>query len=183
MKNITVGVIGTGWCGGIRANTCAANPLVESLHLAEIKPERLDEVAGETTPASATTDYQELLKIDEIDAVFISATPEQTHFPMARDSLSAGKHVFLEKPISLTLEDADELIELAESTGLKFTIGYSQRFNPKFAYVKQCLEDGTLGEFVSALVSRHVTRSLGNKISGRIKLSPAAISSIFNSSW
>ncbi len=175
MKNISVGVIGTGWCGGIRANTCAANPLVESLHLAEIKPERLDEVAGETAPASATTDYQELLKIDEIDAVFISATPEQTHFPMARDSLSAGKHVFLEKPISLTLAEADELIGLADSAGLKFTIGYSQRFNPKFAYVKQCLSDGTLGEFVSALVSRHVTRDLGNKISGRIKLSPAAM--------
>ena len=175
MKNISVGVIGTGWCGGIRANTCAANPLVESLHLAEIKPERLDEVASETMPASATTDYQELLKIDEIDAVFISATPEQTHFPMARDSLSARKHVFLEKPISLTLTEADELIELAETTGVKFTIGYSQRFNPKFAYVKQCLADGTLGEFVSALVSRHITRNLGNKISGRIKLSPAAM--------
>ena len=164
MKNISVGVIGTGWCGGIRANTCATNPLVESLHLAEIKPERLDEVASETMPASATTDYQELLKIDEIDAVFISATPEQTHFPMARDSLSARKHVFLEKPISLTLTEADELIELAETTGVKFTIGYSQRFNPKFAYVKQCLADGTLGEFVSALVSRHITRNLGNKI-------------------
>ena len=41
--------------------------------------------------------------------------------------------------------------------------------------VKQCLEDGTLGEFVSALVSRHITRSLGNKIAGRVKLSPAAM--------
>lgn len=175
MKSINVGVIGTGWCGGIRANTCANNPLVESLHLAEIKPERLDDVAGETAPASATTDYQELLKINEIDAVFISAAPEQTHFPMARDSLNAGKHVFLEKPISLTLPEADELVELADSTGLKFTIGYSQRFNPKFAYVKQCLEDGTLGEFVSALVSRHISRNLGSKISGRVKLSPAAM--------
>ncbi len=175
MKNIDVGVIGTGWCGGIRANTCAASPWVENLHLAEIRAERLDEVAGETAPASVTTDYQDLLKINEIDAVFISATPEQIHFPIARDSLAAGKHVFLEKPISLTLDEADELIALADSTGLKFTIGYSQRFNPKYAYVKQCLEDGTLGEFVSALVSRHITRSLGEKIAGRVKLSPAAM--------
>jgi predicted dehydrogenase len=175
MKNIDVGVIGTGWCGGIRANACAASPWVENLHLAEIRAERLDEVAGETAPASVTTDYQDLLKINEIDAVFISATPEQIHFPIARDSLAAGKHVFLEKPISLTLDEADELIALADSTGLKFTIGYSQRFNPKYAYVKQCLEDGTLGEFVSALVSRHITRSLGEKIAGRVKLSPAAM--------
>jgi len=58
MKSISVGVIGTGWCGGIRANTCATNPLVENLHLAEINPERLDEVAGETQPESATTDLK-----------------------------------------------------------------------------------------------------------------------------
>lgn len=94
MKIISVGVIGTGWCGSIRANACATNFLVESLHLPEINPERLDEIAGETVPESATTDYQELLKIDEIDAVFISTTPEHTHFPMARDSLKARKHVF-----------------------------------------------------------------------------------------
>ncbi len=175
MKHINVGVIGTGWCGGIRAHTCAANPLVESLHVAEIRPERLDEIARETSAASATTDYRELLKIDDIDTVFISATPETTHFPIARDCLAAGKHVFLEKPIALTLEEADELMALAAGADLKFTIGYSQRFNPKFAYVKQCLADGTLGEFVSAMVSRHITRSLGNKISGRIKLSPAAM--------
>lgn len=175
MKHINVGVIGTGWCGGIRAHTCAANPLVESLHVAEIRPERLDEIARETSAASATTDYRELLKIDDIDTVFISATPETTHFPIARDCLAAGKHVFLEKPIALTLEEADELMALAAGADLKFTIGYSQRFNPKFAYVKQCLADGTLGEFVSAMVSRHITRSLGTKISGRIKLSPAAM--------
>ncbi|HEX7605671.1 MAG TPA: Gfo/Idh/MocA family oxidoreductase, partial [Usitatibacter sp.] len=71
----------------------------------------------------------------------------------------------------------DELIALARGRGLKFTIGYSQRFNPKFAYVRKCIRDGTIGRPVSALVSRHITRSLGKKISGRIKLSPAAMES------
>jgi len=56
-----------------------------------------------------------------------------------------------------------------------FTIGYSQRFNPKFAYVKRSIEDGTIGDPVSALVSRHITRNLGKKIGGRVKLSPAAM--------
>jgi predicted dehydrogenase len=64
---------------------------------------------------------------------------------------------------------------LARSKGLLFTIGYSQRFNPKFAYVKRSIEDGTIGDPVSALVSRHITRNLGKKIGGRIKLSPAAM--------
>ena len=94
---------------------------------------------------------------------------------MARVSLKARKHVVLEKPISLTLTETDELIELAESIGVKFTIGYSQRFNPKFTYLKKCPEDGTLGEFVCVLISRHIARNLGNKISRPIKLSPAAM--------
>ena len=79
----------------------------------------------------------------------------------------AGKHVFLEKPIALELAEADELIALAKQKNLLFTIGYSQRFNPKFAYVKRSIEDGTIGQPVSALVSRHITRNLGKKMAGR----------------
>jgi scyllo-inositol 2-dehydrogenase (NAD+) len=94
---------------------------------------------------------------------------------MARDFLAAGKHVFLEKPIAMELAEADELISLARKNRLKFTIGYSQRFNPKFAYVKKSIRNGTIGKPVSALVSRHITRGLGKKISGRVKLSPAAM--------
>ena len=53
MKQINVGIIGTGWCGGIRANTCARYPSVDELHIAETNPERLAEVASETGAASA----------------------------------------------------------------------------------------------------------------------------------
>jgi predicted dehydrogenase len=175
MRQIGVGVIGTGWCGGIRAETCAAHPLVRSLHIAEVRPERLAEMARATGARTATADYRELLDVADIDAVYISATPETTHHPIARDCLAAGKHVFLEKPIALELGEADELIALARERRLKFTIGYSQRFNPKFAYVRKALREGTIGRPVSALVSRHITRGLGKKISGRIKLSPAAM--------
>ena len=175
MKEINVAVIGTGWCGGIRAEACAGSPFVRQLHIAEIKEDRLKEVAAKTNPASATTDYRGLLADPFVDAVMISTTPETTHYPIAKESLQAGKHVFLEKPIALELTEADELIALAKSRGLLFTIGYSQRFNPKFAFVKRSVEDGTIGQPVSALVSRHITRNLGKKIGGRIKLSPAAM--------
>jgi predicted dehydrogenase len=175
VKQINVGIIGTGWCGGIRAETCASNPVVGNLHIAEVKPERLAEVAKATGAKTATTDYRELLKVREIDAYMISATPETNHYPMARECLLAGKHVFLEKPIAIELHEADELIAIARRNKVKFTIGYSQRFNPKFAYVKKAITDGTIGRPVSAVVSRHITRSLGKKITGRGKLSPAAM--------
>ncbi|MDA0655414.1 MAG: Gfo/Idh/MocA family oxidoreductase [Proteobacteria bacterium] len=175
LNQINAGIIGTGWCGGIRAESCADNALIDQLHIAEINPARLEEVAKLTNPVTATTEYQRIVEHENIDAIFISATPETLHYPMAKECLLAGKHVFLEKPIALSLEEADDLITIARTKKLKFTIGYSQRFNPKYAYVKKCIEDGTIGEPVSALVSRHITRSLGKKITGRVKLSPASM--------
>jgi scyllo-inositol 2-dehydrogenase (NAD+) len=175
MKQINVGIIGPGWCGGIRANACARNPLVQELHIAEIRPHRLAEVAAETNPTYTTDDYRELIANDAIDAIIISATPETTHYPMAKAALEAGKHCFVEKPIASTIAEADELIGIATRRKLKFTVGYSQRFKPKFAYVNKALKGGLIGDPVTCLVSRNVTRELGDKITGRTKLSPAAM--------
>ena len=177
MKQINLGIIGTGWCGGIRTEAARASALVKDIHIAETNELRLKEMADLVEAKTATTDYRDILKIKDIDAIIISATPETTHFPMARDALLAGKHVFLEKPIAIELEEADELIALAKKSNLKFTIGYSQRFNPKFAYVKKSITSGAIGKPVTVLVSRHITRGLGKKISGRVKLSPAAMES------
>ena len=175
MGRINVGVIGTGWIGEIRAKVCAAHTLVESLHLAEIDSGKLERVARETQARTATTDYRELLRRKDIDAVFVSTTPEDTHYPITRDCLLARKHTLLEKPMGLHLKEADDLMSLAREAGLKLTIGYTQRFNPKYAYVKKCVVDGTLGRPVTALVSRNVSRSIGHKIGGRIRLSPAVM--------
>ena len=175
MNELNVGVIGTGWCGGIRAVTAANSALVGALHVAEIKPERLDEVKALTNPVTATTDWQELIANPDIQALMISATPETTHYPMTKAALEAGKHVLLEKPMAITLDEADDLIDVAARKGLKFTIGYSQRFNTKQALAKRSFVDGSLGDPVSILISRHIARSLGAKIGSRTKLSPAAM--------
>jgi myo-inositol 2-dehydrogenase/D-chiro-inositol 1-dehydrogenase len=170
-------VIGTGWCGGIRSETLARSALCAKLHICEIRPERLAEVKALTNPATATLDYQDIVKNPDIKVVYICTTPEHTHFPIARDCLRAGKHVLLEKPIAMELFEADELIQTAKRAGVKFTIGYSQRFNTKIAYAKKKITDGTLGKVVSVLVSRHLSRSLGKKIASRVRLSPVVMES------
>jgi hypothetical protein len=174
---VEAAVIGTGWCGGIRAETLSRSALVSKLHVCEIRPDRLAEVQKLTNAATATADYQDIIKNPNILAVYICTTPEHTHFPIARDCLQAGKHVLLEKPIALELWEADTLITLAKRNNVKFTIGYSQRFNTKIAYAKKKITDGTLGKPVSVMVSRHLSRSLGKKIASRVKLSPAAMES------
>ena len=62
MKQIGVAIIGTGWCGGIRAETCAAHPLVKSLDIAEVRPERLEEIARKSNARTAVSDYKKLLE-------------------------------------------------------------------------------------------------------------------------
>ena len=175
MKRLNVGIIGTGWCGGIRAIVSANSALVNELHIAEANADRLKEMVQLTQPVTATDNWKDLITNDRIDAIMVSSTPETLHFPMAKAALEAGKHVLLEKPIALALDEADELIALADSRQLKFTVGYSQRFNAKQSMIKRAIDEGTLGDVSSILVSRHITRSLGAKISERTKLSPAAM--------
>ena len=75
MKQIQLGIIGVGWCGGIRAETAAKNPLVSSLHLAETHPERLQQLKQTVKADTYTDDYKKLIDNPSIDAIVISATP------------------------------------------------------------------------------------------------------------
>ncbi len=177
VKTVEVGAIGVGWVGGTRVETLSRTALVDKLHICDIKPDRLAELKARYRPATATLDYRDIIRNDNISVVYISTTPESNHYPIARDCLRAGKHVMLEKPIALELWEADELIMLAKRGNLKFTIGYSQRFNQKIAYAKKKIVDGTLGKVVSVLVSRNLSRALGKKIASRVRLSPVVMES------
>jgi predicted dehydrogenase len=169
MRTLNAAVIGTGWIGSMRAQSCVASHLVDTLYLSDLDAAKGEKIAKETG-AVFTIDYKEILSRDDVETVFVSTTPESTHFPIARDCLLAGKHVLLEKPMAQSLEEADELIGIAQRSGLTFSIGYTTRWNPKYAYIKQCLDDGTLGKPVTAVVQHSDSRSLGNLIGGRTKL-------------
>ncbi len=175
VRQLGVGIIGTGWIGGVRANALADHPQVRELHICDIRADRLQEVAELTSPTSTTLDYKDLLKNPAIDVIFVSTTPESTHYPIARDALLAGKHVLVEKPMASSTAQADELIRIAREGKLKLTIGYSQRFNPRMAFIHKTIREGGIGEVVTCLVSRNVTREIGDKVTGRVKLSPATM--------
>ena len=174
-RPINVAVIGAGWVGGIRAHACAASAFVERLHIAETRPERAVEIAAETGAASVTDDWTIFLDDPAIDAFIIASTPESSRFPIVRAALQAGKHVMVEKPIAPTPAEADEAIALADAGNLKLTVGYTRRFDPKYAYVNKAIKSGAIGEPVTCLVSRNITREIGAKIKGRSKMSPAAM--------
>ncbi len=175
IKRLNVGLVGTGWVGGIRANACAGTALVDEIHVAEINPKRREEIVRETNAVSSTDDWRTLLANPTIDVMIISMTPETQRFPIVMAALEAGKHVFVEKPLAPSIEDAERALKLARDRDLKVTIGYSRRFDPRYAYINKALKGGLIGEPVTCLVSRQASRELGLKITGRSKLSPASI--------
>ena len=175
MNRIGVGIIGAGWVGGIRANACAGNAVVGELQIAEIDEARAAEIGEQTGADHVTSDWREIVASPGVAAVIIASTPESERYPIVRAALEAGKHVLVEKPIAPGPAETDEAIALSEAAGLKIAVGYTRRFDPKYAYVNEAIKAGRIGEPVTCLVSRNITREIGAKIRGRSKLSPAAM--------
>ena len=136
MKSVEAAVIGTGWCGGIRAETLSRSTLCDKLHICEIRPDRLAEVKALAKPATATLDYQDIVKNDNISVVYISTTPESNHYPIARDCLHAGKHVLLEKPLAPTVEAGRRIAEAVKASGVRAMVAQTLRFDATVAAVR-----------------------------------------------
>jgi DUF1009 family protein/predicted dehydrogenase len=125
---LRVGVVGVGYLGRYHAEKYAALPQADLVAVIDIDGERANSVA-QTVCTEGFADYRELL--GRVDAVSI-VTPTREHFRLAREFLTAGVHVLLEKPMTQTLEEADELIALAQQNQCVLQIGHLERFNPAF---------------------------------------------------
>lgn len=136
MKNLRVGVIGVGYLGQFHAEKYAGIPEVELIGVVDADPARAALIAKkQNTRAFSVPD--ELLGL--VDAVNI-VVPTAYHHQVAKRFLEQGVHVLLEKPITVTLDQADELIDLASRKSLILQIGHIERFNPAVTAVKALLK-------------------------------------------
>lgn len=129
---IKVGVIGVGYLGGFHAEKYAHLKETELVGVADLNEGRAQEVA-QSLGARAFTDYRQLLP--EVDAVSV-AVPTSVHFAVVQDALAAGCQVLVEKPISVTVAEADELVRLARERGLILMVGHLERFNSAMEEIK-----------------------------------------------
>src|SRR5262245_30194387 len=113
MKTTTVGVIGCGYWGPNLLRNFAENEAGQIRWICDLDEGRLASMARRYPFAQTASDYRKLLADPELDAVAV-VTPVATHYPIAREFLLAGKHVLMEKPLTATIAEAEELIELAE---------------------------------------------------------------------
>jgi predicted dehydrogenase len=129
VKKLKIAVVGAGRLGGFHAHKLVGFPHVELVAVVDPDPVARNRLAGECNTA-ALAEHGPLL--GQVDAVVIAA-PTRLHHPIARDLLEAGIHLLVEKPLSRTAGEADELIRQARSRRLVLQVGHVERFNPALA--------------------------------------------------
>ena len=140
MKAVRIGIIGVGTMGERHCRVCANLPHVELVGVADMSEERGCRVADryETT---YFPDYRALLP--QLDAVTIAASTP-VHYTLTAECLERGLHVMVEKPIAETIEQARQLVQMADERGLVLQVGHIERFNPAFVELKHVIEGMTL---------------------------------------
>jgi predicted dehydrogenase len=150
---LRIGVIGAGGRGVLAANW-AKSERAEVVAAADPRPEGLAELAARCgTKFAEFDDYRKLLDLDDVQAVAVTS-PDWFHEEHALAALSAGKHVYCEKPLAISIEGCDRILEKVRETGLKFMIGFNMRYMGFTRVMKEIVDSGAIGE-VKAAWCRH----------------------------
>lgn len=167
-KQYGLAIIGAGNIGSYRAGSAASHPAVDYLAISDREADKAEKLGADFKADRVSGDNNELIHDDRVGAVIVS-TSEPEHAAPVIEALRLGKSVFVEKPIALTLDDADRMIEASEASGASLNVGYSLRFNRQYLVGKQQIVDGKLGRIVSGTARLYNTKANGLKILARSK--------------
>jgi predicted dehydrogenase len=152
-RPVRIALVGYGYWGPNVVRNLVELPAAELVAICDARPEALAR-AGRRYPGLHTTDsFDELIEDRSVDAVAI-ATPVSTHFELARRVLEAGKHVFVEKPLAASSEEAIRLAELATRGGLVLMPGHTFLYSPPVNMIRELINADVLGEIYSISTSR-----------------------------
>jgi len=147
MKNLKTALIGTGFMGKVHAENLRRLGTVEIASVAGSSEERARQFGKSIGVRRTTGNYKELLEDSSLDAVHV-LTPNALHHPICLAALQAGKHVLCEKPFTVSVQQARELVALAAQTGLANCIQHNLRYYPVVQQIRRMIEAGDLGEIL-----------------------------------
>ena len=158
MDTVGVALIGAGRMGAFHGETVSRRlPGARLVAVADPAPGAAERLAGQLGADRAYADVQQVWDDPEVDAVVI-ASPARTHAGLVVAAAAAGKGVFCEKPMAVTLEDADRAIDAARSAGVVLQVGFNRRFAADWRAARALLDAGTLG---TPRLLRSLTRDPG----------------------
>lgn len=140
------GVLGVGRIGKVHiANLANRIPDVEVVAVADVAAQEAAAVAGRFGVQKVFHEPKELLQSADVDAVVV-CTPTNTHHDIILAAASAGKHVFCEKPIELTIEKIERINAHVAESGVQLMVGFNRRFDPNFAKLRETVQSGGIGK-------------------------------------
>ena len=145
MSSIGLAVIGAGYWGPNLVRTALATSTLQLEWLCDLDAERARSVLGRYTTVRATISYEDVLSDPAVAAVAV-ATPAATHFDLARAALEAGKHVLVEKPLTLTVADGEKLVALARESGLVLMCDHTYCYTPAVQRIRALIRSGEIGD-------------------------------------
>jgi predicted dehydrogenase len=147
MTTTNIGVIGCGYWGPNLLRNFAENEGAQLRWICDLDEARLNAMGRRYPMAQTTTDYRRLLADAELDAVAV-VTPVATHFRIAKEFLRAGKHVLVEKPLTSTVREAEELIELAAANQRTLMVDHTFIYTGAVRKMKEIVAGGDLGDLL-----------------------------------
>ncbi len=150
-QTIKAAIVGTGFIGPAHLEALRRIPNVEVVALVEVNQELANEKAKQLGIPRAYV-FADMLKQDDIDVVHI-CTPNFLHYSQAKAVLEAEKHVICEKPLAISLQEAEDLVKIAKTTGLVNAVHFNLRYYPMVRQMKVMREKGELGEVYSIMGS------------------------------
>lgn len=150
---VRVAVVGLGYWGPNLVRNLHEHPHAELVAVCDRREDALARIARRYPAVKATTELADVLACDEIDAVAV-ATPVSTHHRIASAALAAGKHVFVEKPLAASTEEAIELAEMASRRGLVLMPGHTFLYSPSVNCIRDLMRCGELGDIYFVSMSR-----------------------------
>ena len=142
---INFGLIGYGYWGPNFARDLNEAQNANLKYCADLSDNNLNKIKQKYPQVITTNNYQAILNDPTIDAIVV-ATPTKTHYQIVKDALLAKKHVFVEKPMCYKIEEAEELVTLAQTNRVKLMVGHIFLFNPAVNYIKKIIDDGEIGK-------------------------------------
>jgi len=151
MKNL--GVIGCGYWGAKHARVLSELAGARLHSVADLDQEKVKAITDKYPAVKGYHDMAQMLRNPQIEGVVI-ATPASTHFKLAQQALKAGKHVLVEKPLSLVPQEAQRLIDLATQEKLTLMVGHTFEYHPAVEVLRQIVQSGDLGDLYYLDVAR-----------------------------
>ena len=144
-RKLKVGVVGCGYWGPNLIRNFRSLPDCQLKIMCDLSQQRLIHLKTLYPEVQRSMDYGHMLNGVELDAVVI-ATAVKSHYPMAKASLLAGKHTFIEKPMASSSEQCEELVEIARKKGLVLMVGHTFLFSPAVGKIREIVASGDVGE-------------------------------------